>query len=29
MSVDYGRLGAVLDDIQVGWLKQWVDRNLK
>jgi len=29
MAVDYGRLGAVLDDIQGGWLKEWVDRNLQ
>lgn len=29
MAVDYGRLGAILEDIQRGWLKQWVDRNLK
>jgi iron(III) transport system substrate-binding protein len=28
MPVDYGRLGAVLDEIQRGWLKDWVDRNL-
>jgi iron(III) transport system substrate-binding protein len=28
MAVDYGRLGAVLDAIQSGWLKEWVDRNL-
>jgi hypothetical protein len=29
MDVDYERLGAVLDVIQRGWLKAWVDRNLK
>lgn len=29
MTVDYGRLGAVLGEIQAGWLKEWVDRNLK
>ncbi len=29
MDVDYERLGAVLDVIQGGWLKAWVDRNLK
>jgi iron(III) transport system substrate-binding protein len=29
MAVDYGQLGEVLDEMQAGWLKDWVDRNLK
>jgi iron(III) transport system substrate-binding protein len=29
MPVDYARLGGILHEIQAGWLKDWVDRNLR